>query len=136
MAHNAFKTLKDFKPGGGRIGQFYSLPALAKTFPKSIFEKAITYNSSIGLGGVLELLAGTCNNLKIVTDAAVSRVEEVDGAWFIENQQGRFGPYDAVVVNAPPHASSQFLKGISWAGELTTLLSKREYYKTHIYHLE
>ena len=33
MAHNAFKTLKDFKPGGGRSGQFYSLPALAKTFP-------------------------------------------------------------------------------------------------------
>jgi aconitate hydratase len=33
MAHNAFKTLKDFKLASGKTGQFYSLPALAKTFP-------------------------------------------------------------------------------------------------------
>jgi aconitate hydratase len=33
MAHNAFKTLKDFELKSGKTGQFYSLPALAKTFP-------------------------------------------------------------------------------------------------------
>ncbi|HYF58649.1 MAG TPA: aconitate hydratase AcnA, partial [Burkholderiaceae bacterium] len=33
MAHNAFKTLKDFSPKSGKTAQFYSLPALAKTFP-------------------------------------------------------------------------------------------------------
>jgi aconitate hydratase len=33
MAHNAFKTLKDFEMKSGKTGQFYSLPALAKTFP-------------------------------------------------------------------------------------------------------
>jgi aconitate hydratase len=33
MAHNAFKTLKDFKLKSGKTGRFYSLPALAKTFP-------------------------------------------------------------------------------------------------------
>jgi len=33
MAHNAFNTLKDFKPLTGKTGRLYSLPALAKTFP-------------------------------------------------------------------------------------------------------
>jgi aconitate hydratase len=33
MAHNAFNTLKSFKPGKGRSGQLYSLPALSKRFP-------------------------------------------------------------------------------------------------------
>ncbi|MCX7228762.1 MAG: aconitate hydratase AcnA [Burkholderiales bacterium] len=33
MAHNAFKTLKDLKLKSGKAGSFYSLPALAKTFP-------------------------------------------------------------------------------------------------------
>jgi aconitate hydratase len=33
MAQNAFKTLKDLKLGSGKEGSFYSLPALAKTFP-------------------------------------------------------------------------------------------------------
>ena len=30
---NAFNTLKSFQPGAGKTGQYYSLPALAETFP-------------------------------------------------------------------------------------------------------
>src|SRR5260221_1200598 len=33
MPHNAFNTLKTFQPAAGKSGQYYSLPALAKTFP-------------------------------------------------------------------------------------------------------
>src|SRR5512136_2730054 len=33
MPHNAFNTLKSFQPAPGKTGQFYSLPALAETFP-------------------------------------------------------------------------------------------------------
>jgi aconitate hydratase len=33
MAHNAFNTLKTFQPAAGKSGQYYSLPALAETFP-------------------------------------------------------------------------------------------------------
>src|SRR5678816_1756413 len=33
MAHNAFNTLKSFQPAAGKTGQYYSLPALAETFP-------------------------------------------------------------------------------------------------------
>ena len=55
MAHNAFKTLKDFKPGGGRSGQFYSLPALAKTFPNV---KRLPVSIRIVLEAVLRNLDG------------------------------------------------------------------------------
>jgi aconitate hydratase len=34
MPHNAFGTFKPFTPSTGKSGQLYSLPALAKTFPK------------------------------------------------------------------------------------------------------
>ena len=33
MSHNAFDTFKSFKTSTGKTGQFYSLPALAATFP-------------------------------------------------------------------------------------------------------
>jgi aconitate hydratase len=33
MPHNAFNTLKSFQPAAGKTGQYYSLPALAQTFP-------------------------------------------------------------------------------------------------------
>jgi aconitate hydratase len=33
MPHNAFNTLKTFQPAAGKTGQYYSLPALAATFP-------------------------------------------------------------------------------------------------------
>ncbi|HEX4944307.1 MAG TPA: aconitate hydratase AcnA, partial [Usitatibacteraceae bacterium] len=33
MPHNAFDTLKTFQPAPGKSGRFYSLPALAETFP-------------------------------------------------------------------------------------------------------
>ncbi len=33
MPHNSFDTLKTFQPAAGKTGQYYSLPALAATFP-------------------------------------------------------------------------------------------------------
>jgi aconitate hydratase len=33
MAHNSYDTLKTFQPSPGKTGRYYSLPALAQTFP-------------------------------------------------------------------------------------------------------
>lgn len=56
----------------------------ARIFPESILKSPRAYNSSIGLGGFLKLLAARCQNLSIHTNAAVSKLEEVDRLWFIE----------------------------------------------------
>jgi len=97
-----------------------------RTFPENIFKSPKTYASSIGLGGFLKMLAARCQNLSIHTDAAVSKLEEVDGLWFIETPSERHGPYEKVVVNAPPHASRKFMSTLP--SELLDLLGKHEYY--------
>ena len=101
-----------------------------RIFPDNIFESPKGYASRIGLGGLLEMLAARCQHLSIHTNAAVSRLEEVDGSWFIETPRERHGPYENVIVNAPPHASRQFLRALP--RELLDLLGKHEYYSARI----
>jgi aconitate hydratase len=55
MAHNAFKTLKDLKLKSGKAARFYSLPALAKTFPNV---KRLPVSIRIVLESVLRNLDG------------------------------------------------------------------------------
>jgi predicted NAD/FAD-binding protein len=101
-----------------------------RIFPENIFRSPKTYCSNIGLGGVLERLLARCQNLSIHTDATVSKLEEVDGSWFVETPRERHGPYDRVVVNAPPHASRKFMSPLP--GELLELLGKHEYYSARV----
>jgi aconitate hydratase len=66
MAHNAFKTLKDFELKSGKTGHFYSLPALAKTFPNV---KRLPVSIRIVLEAVLRNLDG-----KKVTEQHVAQL--------------------------------------------------------------
>jgi predicted NAD/FAD-binding protein len=102
----------------------------ARTFPESIFRSPKSYNSSIGLGGILKMLPARCQNLSIHTNAAVSKLEEVNGLWFIETPSERHGPYENVIVNAPPYASRGFMSTLP--SELLDLLGKHEYYSARI----
>ncbi|RYZ51136.1 MAG: hypothetical protein EOP07_21855, partial [Proteobacteria bacterium] len=108
------------------------LSAFAKTFPTNLLKSPKTYNSRIGLGGYIELLKNRCENLNIHLSSPVKGLEEVDGQWFVETASGRQGPFDAVVVNAPPHISKNFFANVPWADELKPLLEAHEYYPTRI----
>ena len=66
MPHNALKTLKDFKMKSGKTGKFYSLPALAKTFPNV---KRLPMSIRIVLESVLRNVDG-----KKVTEAHVEQL--------------------------------------------------------------
>src|SRR6187455_347099 len=68
MAHNAFNTLKSFQPSAGKTGQYYSLPALAQTFPNV---KRLPVSIRIVLESVLRNVDG-----KKVTE---ERVKELAG---------------------------------------------------------
>jgi predicted NAD/FAD-binding protein len=108
------------------------LSAFAKTFPTNLLKSPKTYNSRIGLGGYLELLKNRCENLHIHLSSPVKGLEEVNGQWFVETPTGRQGPFDAVVVNAPPFISKDFFAAVPWAAELKPLLEAQEYYPTRI----
>lgn len=108
------------------------LGAVAKTFPENIFKKPMTYNAYLGLGAFLEILLSKCKNTTVYLNSPVAMVEEVDGQWFVTANEERKGPYDKVVVNAPPHISHKFLASIPWASEIVDQFAKREYYETRI----
>src|SRR5665213_89004 len=55
MPHNTFNTLKTFQPAAGKTGQYYSLPALAATFPNV---KRLPVSLRIVLESVLRNLDG------------------------------------------------------------------------------
>ena len=95
-------------------------------FPRNILQRPKTYCSSIGLGGILGMLVDRCRHLSVHAGAPVSKVEEVDGSWFIETSSGRHGPYAKVVVNAPPHASRSFLRTLP--AELLDVMARHTYY--------
>lgn len=101
-----------------------------RTFPENIFRAPKTYCSNIGLKGFLQMLVDRCQRLTVHTDAPVSNVEEVQGAWFVETPAGRHGPYARVVVNAPPHASRTFLG--TQPDELLRILDKHRYYPARL----
>jgi uncharacterized protein len=101
-----------------------------RVFPRNIVRRAKTYSSSIGLGGILAMMVDRCQHLSVKAGEPVSNVENVDGSWFVETSSGRHGPYDKVVVNAPPHASRSFLRTLPV--ELLDVLGRHTYYTTRM----
>jgi predicted NAD/FAD-binding protein len=99
-------------------------------FPRHILQRPKTYCSTIGLGGILAMMVDRCRHLSVRAGAPVSKVEEVDGSWFLETSRGRHGPYAKLVVNAPPPASRSFLRTVP--DELLDVLARHTYYTTRM----
>jgi predicted NAD/FAD-binding protein len=51
----------------------------------------------------------------------------VDKEWFVHSGDARWGPFDAVVVNAPPWASKKLLARLPWAEGLVGVLDRYEH---------
>ncbi|KHK95890.1 hypothetical protein LK09_17935 [Microbacterium mangrovi] len=106
------------------------LVLFAPAFPANLLSSPKTYGSSIGLGGIIELLAAGCRHLTVRTGERVGRAERIDGAWFIHTPTGRSGPYEKLVVTAPPYAAREFLTGIPDA--LAGILNRYDYYPARL----
>ncbi|MDL9979481.1 FAD-dependent oxidoreductase [Microbacterium sp. ASV49] len=107
---------------------FFALfvPAL----PSNPLSKARTYGSRIGLGGIVARLADRCANLTLHLGTRVTRLVRGNDGWFVETTAGPSGPYEHVVVNAPPHTALSFLADAP--GELREILSRYEYYPARL----
>jgi uncharacterized protein len=99
-------------------------------FPRNVLRRPKTYCSAIGLGGILGMMVDRCRHLSVHAGSRVSRLEEVDGSWFVETTRGRHGPYAKVVVNAPPHASRSFLGTLP--ADLLGVLERHTYYSARM----
>lgn len=108
------------------------LSAFAKTFPATIFEPVHTYNSTVGLEGYLRMLLDACENTTVLTRAGVESLEEESGTWHVRTGSGRHGPYDAVVVSAPPPASKDFFGDIPDLGHIADSLKLHDYHPSRL----
>jgi predicted NAD/FAD-binding protein len=108
------------------------LQTFALAFPANPLQGASTYNSKIGLEGNLQALLARSPSTLLQVNAGVSGVDYANGQWTVRTASGSQGPFDALVMNAPPHASSTLLSPLPWASDIVALLKRYEYFDTRI----
>jgi predicted NAD/FAD-binding protein len=108
------------------------LQTFALAFPANPLQGASTYNSKIGLEGNLQTLLAHSPSALLQVNAGVQGLEYNAGAWTVHTASGSQGPFDAVVMNAPPSVSSGLLSPLPWAADIVGLLNRYEYFDTRI----
>jgi len=108
------------------------LQTFALAFPADPFQGASTFNSKIGLEGNLEALLARSPGTLLQVNAGVKGLSYANGVWTVQTASGARGPFDAVVMNAPPHTSSGLLAPLPWAADIVALLARYEYFDTRM----
>ncbi|HEY3668121.1 MAG TPA: FAD-dependent oxidoreductase, partial [Polyangiaceae bacterium] len=93
---------------------------------------ASTYNSKIGLEGNLQTLLARSPGALLQVNAGVQGLDYTGGVWTVRTASGSQGPFDAVVMNAPPSVSSGLLTPLPWSVDIVALLKRYEYFDTRI----
>jgi len=108
------------------------LQTFALAFPANPLQGASTFNSKVGLEGNLQAMLSRSPSTHVQVNAGVSGLSFANGKWTVQTANGSNGPYDAVVMNAPPHTSSGLLSPLPWASDIVGLLQRYEYFDTHM----
>lgn len=98
-------------------------------------------NSKLGTGGNLHRLLDRIVGTKVHLNSPINELTMVNGKWFLRSPERRHGPFDAVVMNAPPYQSKHLLKPLGHELQadnadnlpaLARLLSTYEYFDARI----
>lgn len=108
------------------------LQTFAMAFPSNLLKGATTFNSRVGLQGYVEILASMSPHCRIRTNCEVINLAQENEQWFVTTNEGVQGPFDAVILNAPPRASVNWLSTVPWAGEIVSNLKKFKYFKSKL----
>jgi predicted NAD/FAD-binding protein len=108
------------------------LQTFALEFPANVAQGATTYNSRIGLQGNLQRMLEQSPGVRVHLSAAVHGLRRRGSRWFVDTPSGRHGPYDGVVLNAPPHNSRRIVSGVPELAHVTALLERYEYFDSRI----
>lgn len=103
------------------------LQLFAPSHPRTPLERATTWSSKAGFQRHLLTLADDCRSTSFHTGSPVVRVEKDGGDWFVVTATNRSGPFDAVVINAPPWESRKLLDRLAWAKDLVEILGQFEF---------
>ncbi|HEY0707016.1 MAG TPA: FAD-dependent oxidoreductase [Polyangia bacterium] len=108
------------------------LQTFALAFPQNLLQGARTYNSAIGLGGNLQRIAEGSQNTRIHLTSPVTALSFENRLWHLQTPAGRSGPFDAIVVNAPPRVSKNFFESLPGTGALAALLGAYDYFDSRV----
>jgi predicted NAD/FAD-binding protein len=108
------------------------LQSFALAFPSNIFQGATTYNSKVGLEGNLQRILDLSPGARVHVNSQVDGLFFEGTLWSVRTPAGLQGPFDAVIVNAPPHTSKTLLQPLAWAGDVVSLLDTYEYFDSRI----
>ena len=86
------------------------LQTFALAFPADLARPATTFTSRIGLQGNLQRLLDRSPEVEVHLRAPARGLERKRGRWFVRTPHGRRGPFDHVVLNAPPRVGRKLLR--------------------------
>ncbi|VUD40496.1 hypothetical protein TDB9533_00264 [Thalassocella blandensis] len=108
------------------------LQTFALAYPQNLCAGATTMNSNIGLGGNLQVILDQCENVNVWTNAGVTGLQKEQGQWYLETEAGTFGPYDQIVVNAPPRFAKNWFSELPFTTEIASILDQFEYFRARL----
>ncbi len=108
------------------------LQTFALAFPADFARPATTFTSRIGLQGNLQRLLDRSPEVEVHLRAPVRALERRRGRWFVRTPHGRRGPFQHVVLNAPPRAGRKLLRPLPAFAEATALLGAYRYFDSRL----
>ena len=108
------------------------LQTFALAFPADLARPATTFTSRIGLQGNLQRLLDRSPEVEVHLRAPARGLERKRGRWFVRTPHGRRGPFDHVVLNAPPRVGRKLLRPLPAFAEATALLGAYRYFDSRL----
>lgn len=108
------------------------LQLVALAFPSSIFKGATTFNSNIGLQGILMKLVDQFEDVNVHLQSPVQQLIHEDKSWFVVSGNTRHGPFDDVIVTAPAEKTKDIFHSVPWAKDITAALNNFTYFDAKI----
>ncbi|HEX3804017.1 MAG TPA: FAD-dependent oxidoreductase, partial [Solirubrobacteraceae bacterium] len=108
------------------------LQTFALEFPANVAQGATTYNSRIGLQGNLQRMLDRSPGVRVHLGTPAHGLKRRRSRWFVATPAGYHGPYDSVVLNAPPLDARRLLRTLPDLAHLAALLNRYEYFDSRI----
>ena len=108
------------------------LQTFALAFPADLARPATTFTSRIGLQGNLQRLLDRSAEVEVHLRAPARGLERKRGRWFVRTPHGRRGPFDHVVLNAPPRIGRKLLRPLPAFAEVAELLGAYRYFDSRL----
>jgi predicted NAD/FAD-binding protein len=103
------------------------LQLFAPSHPRIPLKRHTTWSASGGFETPILAMAAQCQTTSVHLRSRVVRLDKTEEGWFVYGADVRSGPFDAVVINAPPWESKRLVEHLPWAGGLVAVLDGFEH---------